>query len=327
SGSTGTPKGVMVPHRALVNLLVSMEDKPGFSADDSLLAVTVLSFDMSIPELFLPLAVGGRVVVAGRHDPRDGHELRRVLEASGANCMQATPSGWRLLLAAGWEGCEGFKALVGGESLPRDLAVALRARCGELWNMYGPTETTVWSTCARLDAPVRDITIGRPIANTTVWVLDEHYQPCPVGVPGELWIGGDGVTLGYLDRAELTGERFVPDPWSDRPGARMYRTGDRGRWREDGMLEHLGRVDAQVKLHGYRIEPGEIEANLATFPGVADCVVTVRADRHGDPGLVAWFVAAAAAGADPAPAAMRRHLKSLLPAYMVPHTMLRLDAI
>ena len=325
SGSTGRPKGVVVPHRALVNLLCSMQRSPGFSADDSLVAVTVMSFDMSIPELFLPLAVGGRVVVATREDPRDGHELRRLLEASGATCMQATPSGWRLLVAAGWTGGKGFKALAGGESLPQDLAVALRDGCGELWNMYGPTETTVWSTCARLRMPEQGIPIGEPIANTSVWVLDGHGQPCPVGVPGELWIGGDGVTLGYLNRPELTAERFVTDPFSDRTGARMYRTGDRGRWRNDGMLEHLGRLDSQLKVRGYRIEPGEIEANLAGCPGVEACVVVVREDRPGDVRLVAYVVAET--GADPGVEVMRRHLQSVLPAYMVPQHIVRLDAI
>lgn len=325
SGSTGKPKGVVVPRRALVNLLCSMQRSPGFSADDSLVAVTTMSFDMSIPELFLPLTAGGRVVVASRDDARDGHELRRLLEASGATAMQATPSGWRLLVEAGWSGGAGFKALAGGEGLPQDLAVTLRDRCGELWNMYGPTETTVWSTCAHLRAPEQGISIGKPIANTSVWILDERQQPCPVGVPGEIWIGGDGVTLGYLNRPELTAERFVADPWSDQPDARMYRTGDRGRWRNDGSLEHLGRLDFQVKVRGYRIELGEIEANLASHPGIERCVVTVREDRPGDVRLVAYVVAAA--GAEPSADEMRQHLQAALPAYMVPQHFVQLDTI
>ncbi len=329
SGSTGKPKGVVVPHRALVNLLCSMQVAPGLNADDRLVAVTTMSFDMSIPELFLPLAVGARVVVASRDDARDGLALRRLLETSGATIMQATPSGWRVLIDAGWRGDRsggaGFKALAGGEGLPQDLATTLRDRCGELWNMYGPTETTVWSTCAHLRAPEQGVSIGTPMANTLVWVLDERGELCPIGVPGEIWIGGDGVTLGYLNRPELTAERFVADPFSDIPGARMYRTGDRGRWRNDGTLEHLGRLDFQVKVRGYRIELGEIEANLASHPDVARCVVIAREDRPGDVRLVGYVVAHS--GRDPDEEALREHLRAALPAYMVPQHMVRLSAI
>ncbi len=325
SGSTGKPKGVVVPHRCLVNLLCSMQGEPGLSPDDRLLAVTTMSFDISMLELFLPLIVGARVVLAGGDDVRDGNALRRLLETSGANVMQATPSGWRVLLDAGWSGTPHFKALVGGESLPQDLAIALRARCGEVWNMYGPTETTIWSTCARVREPEQGVSIGTPIANTSVWVLDERREPCPIGVSGEIWIGGDGVTLGYLNRPDLTAERFVADPWSTVPGALMYRTGDRGRWRNDRTLEHLGRLDFQVKVRGYRIELGEIETNLGGCPGVARCVVIAREDRPGDVRLVGYVVAQP--GADPDEEAMREHLRALLPAYMVPQHLVRLTAI
>ena len=330
SGSTGKPKGVVVPHRALVNLLCSMQERPGLDAADRLLAVTTMSFDMSIPELFLPLTVGACVVVASRDDARDGLALRRLLESSGATIMQATPSGWRVLMDSGWNGGARFKALAGGEGLPQDLAVALRDRCGELWNMYGPTETTVWSTCAHLQQPQQGVSIGTPIANTAVWVLDERRQPCPIGVPGEIWIGGDGVTLGYLNRPELTAERFVADPWSGAPEARMYRTGDRGRWRNDGALEHLGRLDFQVKVRGYRIELGEIEANLAIHPEVDHCVVIAREDRPGDVRLVGYVVSAAgvAQGDDgQREDALRDHLRASLPAYMVPQHLVFLAAI
>ncbi|MGH8076075.1 MAG: condensation domain-containing protein, partial [Lysobacter sp.] len=269
--------------------------------------------------------VGARVVVASRDDARDGLALRRLLETSGATIMQATPSGWRVLLDSGWDGGPGFKALAGGEGLPQDLAIALRDRCGELWNMYGPTETTVWSTCAHLSAPEQGVSIGTPMANTVVWVLDERREPCPMGVPGEIWIGGDGVTLGYLNRPELTADRFVADPWSAVPGARMYRTGDRGRWRNDGTLEHLGRLDFQVKVRGYRIELGEIETNLASHPEVARCVVIAREDRPGDVRLVGYIVAEP--GTNPDEEAMREHLRAVLPAYMVPQHIVRLDSI
>ncbi|MDN5780616.1 MAG: amino acid adenylation domain-containing protein [Luteimonas sp.] len=325
SGSTGKPKGVVVPHRALANLMRSMQRVPGFGADDRMVAATVSSFDMSIPELFLPLVAGGQVVVAPRNAQRDGYELRRLLETSSATCMQATPSGWRVLLAAGWQGGPRFKALVGGESLPHDLAATLAGCCGEAWNMYGPTETTVWSTCARITPPFDTITIGTPIDNTSVWVLDAHGRPCPLGVPGELWIGGDGVALGYHQRADLTAERFVPDPFDARAGARLYRTGDLGRWRADGALEHFGRMDSQVKVRGYRIELGEIEATLSACDGVSACVATVREDRPGDVRLVAYVVPVP--GQAPTPQAMRRQLQARLPAYMVPQRIVAIDAL
>ncbi|HEY9067844.1 MAG TPA: amino acid adenylation domain-containing protein, partial [Burkholderiaceae bacterium] len=209
SGSTGRPKGVVVPHGALANFLLGMAQSPGLSASDRLVAVTTLSFDIAVLELLLPLTVGAEIVLAGRDVAVDGHALRALLEHSAATVMQATPSTWRMLLDAGWRGTPQFKALVGGEGLPPDLAHQLLTRCAQLWNMYGPTETTVWSTCWNVDPAQRAITIGRPIANTQVHVLDERLQPRPIGVPGEIYIGGDGVTLGYLHRAELTAERFV----------------------------------------------------------------------------------------------------------------------
>ncbi|RZA18720.1 MAG: amino acid adenylation domain-containing protein, partial [Lysobacteraceae bacterium] len=328
SGSTGKPKGVVIPHGALVNVLCSMQREPGLSADDRLVAVTTMSFDVSMPELFLPLMVGARVIVASRDDVRDGRALRRLLEQGDATIMQATPSGWRLLLDAGWPGRKGFRALAGGEPLPPELASELLRRCDELWNMYGPTETTVWSTCARVREPERGVSIGRPMANTSVWILDEAGTPCPIGIPGEIWIGGDGVADGYLNRPDLTAERFLPDPRSKRPGARMYRTGDRGRWRNDGTLEHLGRLDFQVKVRGYRIELGEIESNLARHPDVVQCVVVAREDRPGDIRLVAYVVAATAP-ADEAleERALRDHLRVALPEHMVPQRIVFLPAI
>ena len=325
SGSTGKPKGVVVPHRALVNHLTSMAVKPGLSSSDSLVAVTTTSFDISILELFLPLVTGARIVLAGRDDVRDGMALRRLVEDSGATVMQATPSGWRVLIDAGWEGGRRFKALCGGEGLPPELVPALLPRVGELWNMYGPTETTIWSTCARIDDAAGGTPIGTPIANTTVRVLDEQGRQCPIGVPGELWIGGDGVTLGYLNRPELTDERFVVDPWAARDGARMYRTGDRGRWRNDGRLEHLGRLDFQVKVRGYRIELGEIESNLAAAPGVGQCVVMAREDRPGDVRLVGYVVPASGEAVDEA--AVLERLRAALPDYMVLQHLVQLPAL
>lgn len=324
SGSTGRPKGVAVPHAAVSNFLASMAREPGMVASDRLLAVTTLSFDIAVLELLLPLAVGAQIVLASHDDARDGQALGRLIERHQVTMMQATPATWRMLIDAGWMGGPEFKALVGGEALSQDLASQLLVRVGELWNMYGPTETTVWSTCSRVEHPERGISIGRPIANTQIHVLDQHLQPCPVGVPGELWIGGDGVALGYWKRPELTAERFVADPFSKVAGARMYRTGDRGRWRHDGWLEHLGRLDFQVKMHGHRIELGEIEANLGTHPGVARTVVVAREDRPGDMRLVAYIVPRTAM---PDTGVLRAHLRSSLPEYMIPQHFVAIEAI
>ena len=325
SGSTGKPKGVVVPHRAVVNFLLSMAREPGLAADDCLVAVTTLSFDIAVTELLLPLTVGARIVLASREEAGDATLLRQLIDTHEASAMQATPATWRLLLDAGWAGRPGFKALCGGEPLSPDLAHQLQDRCASLWNMYGPTETTVWSSCCRVEAGATSIHIGRPIANTAVWVLDERAQLCPVGVPGEIVIGGEGVTLGYLSRPELTAERFVADPFSDAPGALLYRTGDRGRWRADGVIEHLGRNDFQVKVRGYRIEPGEIEARLLADASVARAVVVAREDRPGDVRLVAYLVAQP--GQVLSEAGLRAHLKTTLPDYMVPQHLVVLAAI
>lgn len=315
SGSTGQPKGVMVPHRAVVNFLNSMAHEPGLQSSDRLLTVTTLSFDIAVLELFLPLSLGAQVVLASRDQAQDGMALQGLIASHNISVMQATPASWHMLLDAGWPGKTGFKALIGGESLSPALAEQLLTRCSELWNMYGPTETTVWSTCTRIVNTQELITIGGPIANTQIHVLDEHTKPCPIGVAGEIFIGGDGVTQGYLNRPELTAERFVVDPFSSLLGARLYRTGDRGRWRPDGTIEHLGRLDFQVKVRGHRIELGEIESTLATHPEVNRSVVIVREERPGDARLVAYIVAKHEM---PAISALRDHLRASLPDYMVP---------
>jgi amino acid adenylation domain-containing protein len=336
SGSTGRPKGVQVPHRAVANFLTGMLRTPGIDAEDRLLAVTTLSFDIAVLELMLPLCVGARVVLADRDTAMDGVALNRMLVSSGATMMQATPATWRLLLEAGWAGTSGFIVICGGEPLPTDLASALLQRCGALWNGYGPTETTVYSTIARVEqAPGRsvpDIHIGRPVANTRIWILDERGGLCPRGVPGEICIGGEGVALGYLDRPELTAERFVPDGFAGASAASvgpaaplLYRTGDLGRWRPDGNIAHLGRLDFQVKVRGYRIELGEIESNLAGHPDVARAVAAAREDRPGDVRLVAYVVPRERC--NPEPAVLAAHLRDYLPEYMIPQHFLLLDAI
>jgi amino acid adenylation domain-containing protein len=337
SGSTGRPKGVAVPHRAVVNFLASMAREPGLAAGDRLVAVTTLSFDIAVLELLLPLAVGAHVVLASAAQVHDPQALCALLARHDATAMQATPTLWRTLADAGWPGRRaGFKALIGGEPLPPALAERLLAADGvALWNMYGPTETTVWSTLWRVAAPRAGIVIGRPIDNTTVQVLDEAGHPCQVGVPGELCIGGAGVTLGYHRQPVLTAERFPPDPEARDAGARLYRTGDLGRWRHDGRLEHLGRLDRQVKLRGLRIELGEIESALLDHPDIADGVVVTRAQGAGgdaagddrDVRLVAYVVTrdADAAGIDAA--GLRQHLRARLPEYMLPQHVVRLDAL
>ena len=315
SGSTGRPKGVLVPHRAVVNLLASVSEVPGLTARDTVLAVTTLSFDISVSEIILPLTVGAKIVLASREVASDGQRLLELLRTSGATFLDATPSTWRLLIAAGWDGGEGLKAICTGEALPRDLAKELLRRCATVWNGYGPTETTVWSTFWQVVDPIERVLIGKPVANTHLYVLDSRMQPVPIGAIGELFIGGSGVTLGYHQRPELTQERFLPDP-SAVGHARMYKTGDLVRYRADGNLECLGRNDTQVKLRGFRIELGEIESVIARHDGVSQVSVIVREDRPADFRLVAYV--ASKPGAAPSEGDLRAHVKKALPEYMVP---------
>ena len=314
SGSTGRPKGVQLPRRALVNLVRATAQRPGMGPGDVLVAVTTFSFDIAVLELFLPLAVGGTVVMAARHEVVDGAALRTLIAACDATIMQATPATWRLLIAAGWQGSAAFRVFCGGEPLPPDLASQLVVRAGAVWNLYGPTETTVWSTVARVEAGGH-VGIGTPLANTDVYVVDASRQVVPPGVPGELYLGGAGLARGYVNRPDLTARVFVPDAFSGRPGARLYRTGDRVRVTEAGDLEFLGRVDAQIKLRGFRIEPAEIEAVLGEHPAIAVAAVVIR-ERAGEPLLVAYLLTH---GSDvPTDEDLRTHLLRRLPAYMVP---------
>ncbi|MDX2093740.1 MAG: amino acid adenylation domain-containing protein [Kofleriaceae bacterium] len=323
SGSTGRPKGVMVPHRAVVNFLCAMQRAPGIAPTDTLLAVTTLSFDIAGLELYLPLVAGAKVVIASRETARDGQLLAAQIEACGATVMQATPATWRMLVASDWRAPARLRVLCGGEAMPAELAASLLADAASVWNLYGPTETTIWSTCAKLE-PGAPITIGRAIDNTKLYVLDAERRPVPVGVAGELYIGGHGVALGYHNRPELTAERFMPDPFATEPDARMYRTGDLVRWGADGTLAYLGRGDAQIKLRGFRIELGEIEAVLAAHASVREVVVLAREDSPGDKRLVAYVV-----GRDGVPevAALRTHASASLPEYMVPAAFVVLETM
>ena len=327
SGSTGTPKGVHIGHRGVVNFLLSMAREPGLSEGDRLLAVTTLSFDIAVLELLLPLTVGATVCIAPAETAADGHALDALFRDCRPTIMQATPAPWRMLLSAGWTGAPDLRILCGGESLDCGLARQL-LECGdELWNLYGPTETTIWSTCERITAASAPVTSGRPIANTTTRVLDAGMREVPVGVVGELYIGGHGLAEGYHERADLTAERFVADPLL--PGARLYRTGDRARMRNDGRLELLGRMDRQVKLRGFRIELGEIEAALNALPGISAAAVTLNDER-----LVAYVVRAKSALEDKTfegktfeGKALQHALRNRLPAVMVPSLFIELNAL
>jgi amino acid adenylation domain-containing protein len=324
SGSTGKPKGVQVEHACVVNFLISMQREPGLNAADILLAVTTLSFDIAGLEIYLPLITGARLVLASTETARDGVKLGALLRRSGATVMQATPATWRLLLECRTD-LEGLKVLCGGEAMPPDLAARLVSRARSVWNLYGPTETTIWSTVCRVDnVSEGPVTIGRPIANTQIYILDPHRNPVPVGAIGALYIGGDGVARGYMNRPELTAEKFVPDPFSSRPGARLYNTGDLARYRADGNIDFLGRSDSQVKVRGFRIELGEIEAVMAQHAGVKSAVVLVREDTPGDTRLVAYVVRHPARA--PSNEDLRRLFADKLPKYMIPGHIVFMDA-
>ncbi|MBV9102663.1 MAG: amino acid adenylation domain-containing protein, partial [Candidatus Eremiobacteraeota bacterium] len=320
SGSTGKPKGVEVAHQSLVNLLCAMAREPGVTRDDALLAVTTIAFDIAALELFLPLVAGARVAIATSDDALDGFRLAQTLERTGATMLQATPSTWRLLLEADFRPAADFVMLCGGEPLDRALADALLARGGTLWNMYGPTETTIWSSCGRV-AATGPITVGRPIANTQFFVLDSADELVPIGTPGHLHIGGDGVAIAYLGRTELTRERFIDNPFG---AGRLYRTGDVAVVLPSGEIQLIGRTDRQVKLRGFRIELGEIEELLRQQPGLREAAVELRGAAEGAR-LVAYY-----AEREPEAvtvAELERALGSGLPAYMVPTAWVRVAAL
>jgi amino acid adenylation domain-containing protein len=314
SGSTGRPKGVQVTHRGLANLLRSVTERPGIGPGDVTLALTTVTFDIAAFELLGPLVAGGQVVVASRDEAADSRLLAAAIEAARPTLMQGTPATWRLLVDSGWPGAPGMRAVTAGEPLARDLAAAVLARCAGFWNLYGPTETAVYSTGCEVILDEGPILIGRATANNDLRVVDRTLALAPLGAAGELLIGGAGLARGYVGRPDLTAERFVPDPWSAGPGGRLYRTGDLVRYRPAGDLEYLGRIDHQIKVRGFRIEPGEVEAALQSHPGVRQAVVAARgegADRR----LVAWLVPE---GEAPAVDGLREHLRRTLPEYMVP---------
>lgn len=313
TGSTGRPKGVQIEHRSLANFLHSMTREPGITAADILVAVTTLSFDIAGLEIFLPLVNGARVVLAEPDVVINGDALQQLLKASNATVMQATPVTWQMMIDSGWEGSDRLKILCGGEAMPSELAKKLIPRCSSLWNMYGPTETTIWSTLWRVDGEESRIPIGRPIANTETYIVDEEMHPVAVGDIGELLIGGEGVARGYLNQPELTAERFLRDPFSDHNDERVYRTGDLCRSRPDGVLEFLGRNDRQVKIRGYRVELGDIEAAMESHPAVKQAAIKVVENSGGEKSLIAYVV-----GTGVETHELRTFLADRLPTYMLP---------
>jgi len=327
SGSTGLPKGVQIPHHAVNNFLNSMHRTLRISERDILLSVTSLSFDIAVLELFLPLVVGARVTIAGRDITSDGVLLLEKIKESGATVMQATPATWWLLRDAGELPAGELTILCGGEALPQGLADHLIKSGKTLWNLYGPTETTIWSAVFEFTPQNNRVVIGRPIGNTQLYVLDNRMRPVPVGVSGELYIGGEGLARGYLNRPDLTAERFCPDPFSNAGGSRLYRTGDVVKYLEDGNVEFVGRADRQVKVRGHRIELGEVEAALSSHPEVGQCAVAV-VEVAGHKQLVAYVVPGRGSRelTEKVPSrAWREYLQKRLPEYMVPPVLIELE--
>lgn len=323
SGTTGTPKGVMVTHANALNLLGAFAREPGMSRDDVLVSVTTLSFDISVLELFLPLTTGAKVVIATQDQTRDMKALSRLIQSSGATLIQATPATWKLMLDYGWEGAQNLGIFCGGEAMPRDMANSLLAQGARLYNFYGPTETTVWSSKDLVTLGSGPVPLGGPIANTSFFVRDRFGGLAPTGIPGELQIGGKGVTQGYHCRPALTAERFIPDPYSGEPGSRLYRTGDLVKRQEGEGFHFLGRVDHQVKLRGFRIELEEVETVLGIHPEVARCVAIADGDT-GEQRLLAYVVGHDSA---PDPEHLRTYMAEQLPDYMVPSLFINLDVM
>ena len=323
SGSTGKPKGVSITHGNLTNLLISIRSTLGLNSQSRMLGIASPTFDISVAEMFLPLVSGGTTILVSAETAQDVTSLAETLETTRPEIAQATPATWRMLVDAGWQGDSELTLISTGEALPRALATDLLPLCGTLYDFYGPTETTIWSTVHRVDGNDHGGLIGRPIRNTKVYVLDSRRKLCPIGVPGELYIGGAGVARGYLNRPELTAGKFVSNAFNDEAAPRLYRTGDIVRWRDDGNLEYFGRIDNQIKLRGYRIELGEIESALNEHEMVTQSVVQLREDEPGEQRLVAYFVPVSNPG--PTPAVLRNHLRSRLPDYMLPASFVTLD--
>lgn len=326
SGSTGKPKGVQIMHYNLVNFLTSMQKEPGLTSRDKLLAITTISFDIAGLELFLPLISGAELILCDRDTARDGRRLLELLNNKEITFMQATPATWRMLIDAGWESSPGLKVLCGGEAFPPALAEVLHVKAASVYNMYGPTETTIWSSLKLLSVEDKQITIGKPIQNTRFYILNAQLNPVKPGATGEIYIGGDGVGLGYLNQPELTAERFVADPFSESPHARMYQTGDIGKYTADGEILYMGRSDQQIKVRGFRIEPGEIESILHDINEVKSAIVIAREDVPGDQRMVAYVIPAENEFVKPDTFGQwKKELRNHLPEYMIPQDFVLLE--
>ncbi|MGD0750680.1 MAG: amino acid adenylation domain-containing protein [Anaerolineales bacterium] len=323
SGSTGNPKGVEISHRSLVNCLLSANKIISLSAGNLSIAVFSPVFDVSVFDLLSPLCLGATVLVASGEEIYNGALLAKRIMELPLTWMSASPATWQMLLETGWQGKAGLKIISTGESLPPGLADRLTKMVGEVYNLYGPTEATIWCAAQRL-IHGQPVTIGRPIANTSLYILDSHLRPVPVGVTGELYIGGAGLARGYHNLPKLTTEKFLPDPFHDEPGGRIYRTGDLARYQQNGEIFILGRSDSQVKIRGYRIELGEIEVTIGQYPGIRQSLVMVREDLPGDKRLVAYLLLASneTLHVDK----LRGFLREKLPDYMVPSTFVQIDA-
>lgn len=327
SGSTGQPKGVQIAHHNCVNFLLSMQKRPGMVPADKLLAVTTISFDIAGLELFLPLITGSQIILVDAATAKDGVALLDIIRKEKISVMQATPYTWRILLEAGWD-LEKIKVVCGGEALPMDLATRILERASSLWNVYGPTETTIWSTIKQITVEDKFISIGKPIDNTFIYILDKFQNPLAPGAAGEIYIGGEGVAKGYHDQPILTYEKFVEDPFSNEPGAMMYRTGDLGKYLPDGNLMYISRIDAQVKIRGYRIETGEIEFHMAKDPDLKQAVVIARPDNNGVDKLVAYVVFNDNFTCTDFNSCMnywRNELRGSVPDYMIPDNFIQVD--
>jgi amino acid adenylation domain-containing protein len=329
SGSTGQPKGVQISHGALTNFLFAMRGAPGFTMRDTIVAVTTICFDIAALELFLPLTLGAKVVIANEEETKDGRMLLSLLKRAEARALQATPATWELLIEAGWRGDPELRMFCGGEPLTRHLADRLLDRSSELWNMYGPTETTIWSSARRITSGKGPISIGPPTANTQFYVVDRNNALVPHGGIGELLIGGDGVAVGYWGMPDMTGERFPTDWFRGSLGEKLYRTGDLVRMREDGEYQYLGRRDQQIKLRGFRIELGEIEAVLLRHAAVRHAIAITGDSASGEAAIFAFVElhGGDTTGRERIVEALWAELAAMLPGYMWPRDILFVDAI
>jgi len=329
SGSTGVPKGVQIEHHSLYNLLLSVQKLPGLAKKDKLLAITTISFDISIAELFLPLITGAELVLTDSATTKDGSALLDIIKNEHITFIQATPVTFKIMLEAGWDGLLDMKVVCTGEPLPKDLAIKLTSRCTALYNMYGPTETTIFSTGKQIRATDELITIGKPVDNTLIYIVGDDGQQVPEGETGEIYIAGEGVARGYFKKPDLTAERFVADPFSGNAGDRMYRTGDLGKVLPDGDIQCFGRIDSQVKIRGYRIELSEIEFTLSQQKNIKEAVVLSLKNRAGDLRLVAYVVQTSSKTETAATEIQgwKAALKNALPIFMVPNDFVLLDAL